>query len=480
MDTGGDSAIGVDQRYQDLAPRDSSAIDSWQFDAVQLDAATADRLADAATADSSGADRAVADSSSVDATFTDLTAGDARVADSAVGDAGQRDAAVADSGPRDLGAVDACQPTGPESTANRNCEDGIDNDCDGLTDEHDDACWWDQGWTQRRKLTFDNAARDTALDDFPVLLVLSSSRIDFAKTRNTGEDLRFVAADNQVVLAHQIERYQEPNPAQVWVRVPHIAARSSSDHIWMYYGSTASNGEQPAQVWSNGFQAVYHCANNLDDSTANAFNGADHGTTNLVAGQIAQSRTLNGSNQWVGLGGNRNWLRNTSAATLSAWIRPSATDGDRSVIAISINNGSTATGVSRAYIETFNGYVSIGGRASDADSERRIISDNSAIAAGAWHYVAGVIDYASGRGTIFVDGWQIYDGALDFDQTVTANTSATNGAIGAQDDGSSYYFGGNLDEVRIATALRSAAWISAEFQSQSDNGFVLYGVEQIH
>jgi hypothetical protein len=59
-----------------------------------------------------------------------------------------------------------------------------------------DSNWWNASWTARRKLTFNNAAQATNLVGFPVMVRLDSSRIDYAKIQNAGQDLRFVDADN--------------------------------------------------------------------------------------------------------------------------------------------------------------------------------------------------------------------------------------------------------------------------------------------
>ena len=55
--------------------------------------------------------------------------------------------------------------------------------------------WWDTDWNERKKLTFKNADQTENLVDFPVLVVLDSPRIDYAKTLNAGEDIRFIDAD---------------------------------------------------------------------------------------------------------------------------------------------------------------------------------------------------------------------------------------------------------------------------------------------
>ncbi|HLE03934.1 MAG TPA: DUF2341 domain-containing protein, partial [Anaerolineales bacterium] len=92
-------------------------------------------------------------------------------------------------------------------------------------------------WSRRRKLTFNNAAQAENLVNFPVLVVLNSSRIDYGQTQNAGQDLRFTDSDGVTLLAHEIEKWDEAGTSYVWVKVPQIDASSTTDYIWMYYGN---------------------------------------------------------------------------------------------------------------------------------------------------------------------------------------------------------------------------------------------------
>ena len=119
--------------------------------------------------------------------------------------------------------------------------------------------WWDSNWAERKKLRFNNVDQTENLIDFPVLVVLTSSRIDYAKTQDGGEDIRFIDADGITELAYEIELWDEIATSYVWVKAPQIDASSKSDHIWMYYdNSFAVDNQTPAAVWDANFQAVWH------------------------------------------------------------------------------------------------------------------------------------------------------------------------------------------------------------------------------
>src|SRR3990170_645825 len=170
-------------------------------------------------------------------------------------------------------------------------------------------------WQFKRKLTFNNATVAVNLVDFPVLVVLNSSRIDYSQTQDAGQDLRFTDSDGTTILPHEIEQWNEAGTSYVWVKVPQIDASSTTDHIWMYYGNaSAVDGQNPAAVWSNGFEAVYHLHNAFTDSTGLHANGTNSGSTSST-GRAANGRTFNGSSHFI----NTNWISNYGAAQDFTW-----------------------------------------------------------------------------------------------------------------------------------------------------------------
>jgi uncharacterized repeat protein (TIGR01451 family) len=332
----------------------------------------------------------------------------------------------------------------------------------------------DTYWTRRVKLTFTNTAQAEDLNDFPVLVVLNSSRIDYGLTQDAGQDIRFIDADGTTVLAHEIELWDESGDSYVWVRVPQIDGGSNSDHIWMHYGNpSAPDGQAPEQVWTSSYRMVYHLNEDpeltggiLQDSTTNGFSAANQGSTD-AAGWIGNAQEFDGIDQYVDLGTDLSAIRNVSAATLSAWVRSDTIDGRNDIIALSI--GGSPTDSSRASLYRSNAEVGTVARTRDDNSDPNDIStSNGPIALDTWHHVVAVIDYAGDTVTIFVDGVpQTF--AASFGGTATDNTNSASGAIGSEDDASAFFFEGRIDEVRVAANIRSTDWITAQYQSMTDN-----------
>ncbi|UCG69930.1 MAG: DUF2341 domain-containing protein, partial [Thermoplasmata archaeon] len=119
--------------------------------------------------------------------------------------------------------------------------------------------WWDLNWMYRMKLTFNNSDQTETLQDFPVLVNLSSINIDYGRLKPDGTDLRFVDADNQTELKYHIEEWDISGYSYVWVNVTEIQGSPSSEHIWMYYGnSDASNVQDVKGTYDGSFSGVWH------------------------------------------------------------------------------------------------------------------------------------------------------------------------------------------------------------------------------
>jgi hypothetical protein len=181
-----------------------------------------------------------------------------------------------------------------------------------------DASWWYTAWQNRRQITIDNLGR-SALADFPILVALDSSTIDYAKTQNAGQDLRFVDADG-TLLAHDIELWNESGTSYVWVKVPLLDANSNADYITMYYGNAvAPDGQNKDAVWNSAYVGVWHMTGGVQDSSGTGNNGVNSGTT-AIAGRIGDARNYDGNNDYVSVANNAT-LQLTTAMTLEGWIR---------------------------------------------------------------------------------------------------------------------------------------------------------------
>ena len=374
-------------------------------------------------------------------------------------------------------AFSICAATATDEAGAR---DELIEEYDGLVDlALTPAKTIDGNWTRRIKLTFNNSAQTENLIDFPVLVTLDSSRINYTQTQDAGQDIRFVDPDG-LLLAHEIEEWNEAGTSYVWVKVPQIDGGSNTDYIWMYYGNPkAPDGQDPEGVWAGDYRMVYHLADSsgtILDSTANGFAGTNHGTAPYNNGFIAGARDFDGFNDYVDLGSDLAVLNGVSQATLSAWIRPDDLVGRNDIIAISVG-GSPPTNASRASLYQSGNDAGIVARAPDSQDMNTVDTTSNSVSLN-WHYVVAVIDYANETVTIYVDGIsQTLSPPPDFDALTTSNVNSANAALGSEDDGSAYFFNGRIDEARVAATGRSADWVAAQYASMMDN-FVTYGSQE--
>ena len=329
--------------------------------------------------------------------------------------------------------------------------------------------WHDASWGARQRLTFDNLSRGENLTDFTVLVELNASNIDYAKTQNNGEDLRFYDADG-TLLDHEIETWDESGSSFVWVRVPQIDGYSDTDFIWMYYDNAAApDGSNVAGTWSNNYQAVYHLNETtsgsgvINDATGN-YDATNSGAV-AANGRVGGGLEFDGNNDFVDVGTDVDILNGVGAVTLSAWVETDGTSNSV-IVAVAENNGGTPTIASRASLGIYdNEYYSV---ARSADGETTQLAETiGELAVDQWQYVTTVIDYAANTIDIYVDGQLSVSQSVSFSQNTASNTNSERAVIGAQDDVGSEFFDGVLDEIKIADTIRSADWISAEYASMT-------------
>ncbi len=343
--------------------------------------------------------------------------------------------------------------------------------------------WFDPNWSTFQKLTFNNTSA-TNLVDQVILVTLDASTIDYSKTQNAGQDLRFVDA-NGTLLSYEIDVWNETGTSQVWVRVPQIDALSSTDFIRMYYGNaTAIAGQNPNGVWESSTRAVLHMANPADDSTVNSNTVSYSGTTNS-AGRIGAARNFDGVDDSVNVG-SATVIDNlfTGGGTISAWINPEGwgegsygriADKANSTFSSGTGNGwglyATGTGSSGRVLFHF-GFSGHVGRWSTA---------MGAVTTSNWQMVTVVYDSSSTANDpqIFINGVSVAvfeeaspDGSPNSD-------AALNLTVGNHSVASSRTFQGAIDEFRAYEGSLSAAQIHANFLAVN-GGLTTLGPAQTH
>jgi hypothetical protein len=335
--------------------------------------------------------------------------------------------------------------------------------------------WWDVAWKNRRKITFSNSQSSENLTNFTVRVSLvgsgASKNIDYNRTQNAGQDIRFIDANGTTVLKHEIEKWSETGTSEVWVNVPQIDTASNTDFIWMYYNNTAaSDGQDAANTWNTGHKGIWHmkedpstvhCTVNKEvcDSTSNANNADSSGTmtsTDQVPAVINGGLDLDGVNDSL-VAPDSTSLDMSTELTISAWVRRSADPSGYETIVMKEAGGvdaNYALQLNSSNLLDFNFVISGSVYVEDVGT--------TALATNTWYRVSATYNNAANQVKIYING--VLDATVTDNNNITPNAAAL--SIGINNGNEP--FPGLVDEVQISNVARSGEWIEAEYKTQNN------------
>jgi hypothetical protein len=328
-------------------------------------------------------------------------------------------------------------------------------------------------WTRRKELDLD-CGFDTKVDDFAVLVLLKTDRIDYAQTRSKGEDIRFTDTADKP-LDHEIERWIDNGVSIVWVRVPTID-QSGSTHtkIRMYYGNPAANDAQkPQGIWKATYAGVWHLSqddNALADATGKTPLATNHGSTR-VGSIVGDGRSF--------VAGSGQYIDTLNAVNLKRYTVEAFVKGNHNAYTGSGPNGPLMR--QRNYqivwdhINPFVAAASLNTKDQAPMGENWKAADFGGLNGGTWYYLAATFE--GNKLNAYRDG-EAAD-TKSFGMTDPQPEPAT-AKIGrhATDSDPKNFFDGMIDEVRVSTKVRTSDWIKAQNRSMRDSSFVGFGNEE--
>lgn len=340
--------------------------------------------------------------------------------------------------------------------------------------------WWDTDYNSRINLTFDTSSTTEALVNYPLLVRLNSSLIDYSSTQDSGQDIRFVDMDKSTALDYEIETWNETGESIVWVRVHQLNPKSNHT-IYLYYNNTgASDGQNAAGVWDSDFVGVFH----LDESSSGTGNaGAHEDSTGTIDADDEISAT--GKEGIAGLGqefdGSDDWLNVNDV--FSSY--PQAGNGNFTVEAWFYHDTYAIDGNSYFLFgdDGFTrGVYGHGGfqnqiRITNLGSGTGAFSSNNVFSTGAWQYAVWTEDSDSTpQQVVYVDKVSEIDSNSD---PGTDIVSGDNFSIAGPPRGSfgHAYFDGDIDEVRVSRGVRSQSYINMTYE-MIYTGVTSYGAQE--
>lgn len=333
---------------------------------------------------------------------------------------------------------------------------------------------WYSSWTRAQQLAITVPAATVApLPYFPVVLTAASLPTELTNNtygRSDGGDLAFAAdlgVGNSVssigaqIPCEVVSAVFGVTPsAEIHVQVPSVAATGTLTYIWVLYGNSGQTAQPAAgttygsqKVWNeNGtqnFAGVYHLNEagtnpTTYDSTSNTANSTSQTWTPTAGGQFGRGGSFNGS-QTIALPTSSFPANNNF--TVSLWANQPTGLGYESAWADTSTYRTLGTSSGNSFAQTSGGAKTCTGASITIGMHHLAMVKSS---------TAGLILYT--------------------DSVATTNSTATgNSAVGAAHSIGSQppnllYFNGTIDEVRLASAVRSASWIAAEYANQSAPG----------
>ena len=348
----------------------------------------------------------------------------------------------------------------------------------------------------RKVITIPAAQVYGTVTNFPVLVQFTDSDLhDSNNVRADASDILFASGDT--ILDHEIEsfiqNYDSSNAfLSAWVKTN--LTFGIDNHITMYYGSpVVDNLENPAGVWSNGFDAVWHLGESEStssihyDSSGNSYDGIRHGNTQTT-GRIGFGQLFDNANDYISID---ETLTPENDVLITGWFRLSSTHTPTTTntkvimekyLDMTHNMAITLAGTN------FGGTMSPGSLVfkveSSTEGARYICT--SAITtwnANQWYFIACYADaHTPANNFIWVNTANATLGT--YGTPTNANVSYVEEwkLGGGEYDSGVYgtgYFPGTLDEFRVSNANRNAAWLMNEYRNQaSPSSFLSRGTQQ--
>jgi hypothetical protein len=351
-------------------------------------------------------------------------------------------------------------------------------------------------WTKRKKITIESDLVPSDQSNIPIPVIISSDSDIAAAAQADGDDIAFFASDGTTQLPYARISYSSGSLV-ARVKLGTILGATDTD-FYIYYGdSGASNQEDRANTFSNGYTAYWAMdedpsgsAPQMVDYTGNGHNGTANGSmtnTDEIAGKVGNGYAFDGTDDYMHVGtlGTFGSQIDTNIFHLSYWIRTTDTD---SIITMGGGKAFPNTFLQPFINENGEGSVSAGRVGCYIRSEGSTTellgseTDNTGITDGNWHKIDIVVNKDTDTITIYVDS---VAQSTTYTRTESTGTSAnfTEFAIGAALNGSgtAFGFGGpfDLDEVSIGIASRSADWVTTMYNAENNNGaFLTIGAEE--
>lgn len=304
----------------------------------------------------------------------------------------------------------------------------------------------------------------STVNNFPVLVRLTSSNFPFSQALGKGLDIRFSKADGSP-LAYEIERWDSTRAlAEIWVKVDVIAGNTAGQIVKMLWGNpSAPDSSNAGAVFraADNFVAAWHLNGSGTASRPNAVSGGnaavpvaydgDENRTGMIAGADSLDGAAAGDYLDVGDG----YSEFTAGFTYSVWVYPTAMKRYSHVLDLGNGIGSDNIIVNRVDTSNDLGFHNWNGTTAYAKQVANQWALNQ------WQYITVTMTGRNVR--MYKNGAQILADTMPGAITGVARTT---NFLGKSNWTLDEYFQGKIDEPELSKTARSADWIKLAYQNQ--------------
>ncbi|WMD20824.1 DUF2341 domain-containing protein [Achromobacter seleniivolatilans] len=352
--------------------------------------------------------------------------------------------------------------------------------------------WWQPDWQYRKQITVDSTPQGMPLGGpagrTPLLVRLHTGNFTFDGINEKGADIRFVAADDQTVLNHQLEAFDPLlGMALVWVDMPEVADGQRQD-IWMYYGNQKAPASANGQLtFDPNYTLVYHFDGAAGAPPRDTTAYSNHGQTPTgaaVDGVIGRAAQFAGATPLMLPASPSLAIPAAGAFTFSAWVRADQPAGEQLIYARRDAGNALLIGINQGVP-----FVEVNGQRSQPGQP---------LTPAAWQHLAVTAD--GSQVNLYVNGRASASLAASLPPLATtaalggdvpapvaapapAAAPAADGTVPAEAAVAPHPvyapFVGAIDEVRLSKVARPAALIYADASSQgAESRLVAYGADE--
>jgi len=322
----------------------------------------------------------------------------------------------------------------------------------------DDTEWWSSDFSFRNVYSINSSLIDADLVNFPVLVYLNSSVVEWINIQNDLDDLRFISSENEL-LDHEVDGYSDNDFAWIWVRIPEIS-NASDTVFFMYYGNVvALSVENASGVWDDSFVMVQHLSDNSTstvlDSTSNDNDGTKKGINEPIeaTGKIGKAQDEDGNDDYI-VGTD---IINVQKITWECWVYATSYPNNKFIVGL-VNGLGSGTQEKVLY----SSYGKLIFRVYDGGNKYTSIPVDT-IPINQWVYLVGIQDGTNAKA--YVNGVEVGTVACGDGFTGYGVPNIFIGGASA----TYTYLDAVFDEVRITNIARSVAWVSASYETQRLN-----------